>query len=229
MTAQRSAGARLAGWWVDALTHTADPRVAAARRAEIASDVHEQLSAATGQAARAAASRAVVGRVVRGMPADLAWRLRLEVSVDRLSWHLHHPSTAITAGFLVMLPVNLLADSAGTRSARLLDLRIPLWVVTDLLGVCILSFAVAAAGIRARRPSSDGQGFTRWGRSERLRRAVTLCLGVSWAGSAVFRYGAVSPLGAVFWAAFGISLLLYLTLLLATGAARLLDLRKISS
>ena len=44
------------------------------------------------------------------------------------------------------------------------------------------------------------------------------------AGSAVFRFGALSLVGGVFWAAFAAALVTYLALLVVTGGVRLLTL-----
>lgn len=67
-----------AGWY----TRDLDPEVAGDRRDEIASDVWEQ---AAGQADRPAAALAasIVGRVLRGVPADLAWRWRMPSRAPR--------------------------------------------------------------------------------------------------------------------------------------------------
>jgi hypothetical protein len=67
-----------AGWYTSDL----EPAVAGGRRDEIASDVWEQ---AAGQADRPAAAltASIIGRVVRGMPSDLAWRWRMPSGVPR--------------------------------------------------------------------------------------------------------------------------------------------------
>lgn len=67
---------RLALAWAGWYTRDLDPAVAGERRDEIASDLWEQ---AAGQADRPAAALAtsILSRVVRGVPADLAWRWRM--------------------------------------------------------------------------------------------------------------------------------------------------------
>lgn len=67
---------RLALAWAAWYTRDLDPATTRDRRDEIASDVWEQVA---GQADRPAAALAasIAGRVVRGIPADLAWRWRM--------------------------------------------------------------------------------------------------------------------------------------------------------
>jgi len=225
VNADRVTGARLAAWWVSTITRTAEGSVARDRRAEVASDVHDQLADAGRRGALGAGSRAVVGRVVRGMPSDLAWRVGLELRPGRFAWHLRNPSTAITTTFVAMVPLNAAADSAGTRARQLVDYRVPLWVATDILGVCILLLAMLALASRAWPGWTAGvESFQPGSRLERARRCATATLGIAMAGSAVFRFGALSLVGGVFWAAFAAALVTYLALLVVTGGVRLLTL-----
>jgi hypothetical protein len=73
---------RFALAWAAWYTSDLEPAVADGRRDEIASDVWEQ---AAGQADRPAAALAasIAGRVVRGIPADLAWRWRMPSGFPR--------------------------------------------------------------------------------------------------------------------------------------------------
>jgi hypothetical protein len=73
---------RFALSWAEWYTSDLEPAIAGGRRDEIASDVWEQ---AAGQADRPAAALAasIAGRVVRGIPADLAWRWRMPSGVRR--------------------------------------------------------------------------------------------------------------------------------------------------
>jgi len=64
--------ASFADWWTRAYTRGLPADVSAERRAEIASDVFEQF--ADDGAARATGT-AIVGRTLRGVPADLTWRI----------------------------------------------------------------------------------------------------------------------------------------------------------
>jgi hypothetical protein len=70
------AASRFALSWAGWYTRDLEPTTAAERRDEIASDVWEQVA---GQADRPATALAasIVSRVVRGAPADLAWRWRM--------------------------------------------------------------------------------------------------------------------------------------------------------
>lgn len=68
---------RLVRAWVWFYTRGLPARVAEARRAEIDSDVWEQLRDAS-RAGRPVPSFALLGRFVRGVPDDLAWRLERE-------------------------------------------------------------------------------------------------------------------------------------------------------
>lgn len=223
MSVTDTSGARIAAWWVHVLTRTAEPTAGRDRRAEIASDVHEQLTDAWEQGALAAGSRSVVGRVVRGVPADLIWRIGLEARPGRLAWHLRNPSTALTSAFLVMVPVNQMADSAWPGERHFVGYRIPLWVATEVLGAALLAFGLWAALARVRRRWMAGaEKYHSRSRAERMRRAVTAFMAVSWAGSAVFRFGFVEPIGAVFWGLFWLGLLVYLAVVVGSvGTLRL--------
>ena len=75
--------AALVGWWVRLYTRAAPPAEAADRQAEVASDVYEQLAAARADRGGAGGAPAVLGRAARGVPADVAWRLRMEGSPGR--------------------------------------------------------------------------------------------------------------------------------------------------
>ena len=216
MTIERAAGARFATWWVASLTRTAERHAGRDRRAEVAADVHEQLVEAAGRGDLAAGSRSVMSRVLRGAPADIAWRVGMELSPSRVWWHLRNPSTSITALFGVMFPITMVADSTGRRSSRLVDYRIPLWVLTDVVGCCLLVIAGLALAMRLRgRQAVRADRYVPASRLESLRRAATAALGIAWAGAATFRYGVVAPVGSAFWVAFGAILLGYLALLMA--------------
>lgn len=225
MNLDQTVGARVARWWVEVITRTADRRAALDRREEVASDVYEQLTDAWVRGDLGAGSRAVISRLARGMPADVAWRVGLEARPCRLAWHLRNPSTAITFLFVVMFPINLVADSAGTRSSQLLDYRIPLWVLTDLVGFCMLIFAAVAMTARIlNRGTTEAEVFVPQSRLERVRRCATAGLGLAWAGSAVFRFGPFSSVGTACWAGFGIVLVAYLLLRAITLAKLFLTL-----
>lgn len=231
MTLESTPGARFATWWARTLTRTAESGIAYDRRAEIASDVHEQLTQAWGRDELSAGSRSVVARVLRGMPADLAWRAGLELRPNRFSWHLRNPSTAITTLLVAMIPFNVAAEAnaaaepVAPRYWTLFDYGGPLWAVTQLVGGVILLFALLSLGSRvSRRWIGEAPRFEPQSRLERARRFNTAALGVSLAGSAVFRFGALGPIGGVFWFAFSVLLAVYLALLVGTVAVKLLTL-----
>jgi hypothetical protein len=218
-------GARIADWWGHVLTRTAEPTAGRDRRDEIASDVHEQLVDAWNRGALSAGSRSVVGRVIRGVPADLTWRIGLEGRPGRLAWHLRNPSTALTSAFVLLVPLNQMADSAWPGDTHFVDYRGPLWVATEVLGSALLIFGLGAAFARVRRSLITGADrYQSRSYSERLRRALTAFMAVSWAGSVVFRFGFVEPIGAVFWGLFWLGLLFYLAVLVGSVAKHALTL-----
>jgi len=131
----------------------------------------------------------------------------------------------ITTLMVVMVPLNFAADSARGRYQRLVDYRLPLWILTDAMGAGILVLAVLALGVRVlRRMPAGVERVASRSRLERMRRGNTAALGVALAGAAVFRFAPVSAVGAAFWGAFGICLVLYLTLLVATAGSKVLTL-----
>ena len=228
MNFESTPGARFATWWVETITRTAEGSIASDRRAEIASDTHDQLTNAWQRDALSAGSRAVVSRCLRGMPADIAWRARLEIRRSRFAWHLRNPSTAITSLLVIMFPLNVAADSALPQGRSFLpDYRIPFWVATDVVGACILLFGVLALVTRVRpRWASGAEPCDPRSRLERARRCTTAALGITLAGSAVFRFGALGPIGGVFWLAFAACVLAYGALIVTTVTVRVLNLRR---
>lgn len=70
------AASRLALDWAGWYTRDLEPEVAGGRRDEIASDVWEQTARQADRPAFALAA-SIASRVVRGIPADLAWRWRM--------------------------------------------------------------------------------------------------------------------------------------------------------
>jgi len=226
MNVEETRGARFATWWVEAITRTAEHHIAHERRAEIASDVHEQLTDAWSRGLQAG-SRSVIARVVRGMPADVTWRIGLELRRSRFAWHLRNPSTAITTLFVVMVPINVAAEThtETDRSWLLFGYLIPFWGATILVAWSIMLFALLALATRIRRRwTATAERFQPPSRLERARRRTTAGLGVALAGSAAFRFGALSLLGGVFWFAFAGLLLVYAGLLITTFGAKLLTL-----
>lgn len=217
-------GARLATWWVGRYTATAPAEDRADRRAEVAADVHDQLVHAQAVGLPAgAADRAVAGRVLRGVPADLAWRLARETGPERVAWHVRHPVTLLTGLLPLVVVLGTTVDAARHRAtwlavpAQLAEgVLLPLYAVA--LGVGLVGGVLAAR--HPARPSLAG-----------ARRTALATMTVSWALSGLWRFapgplGAVSTLG---WVAFGLALLGWLALVAATGGARVLALGKVPS
>jgi len=215
-------------WWAEALTRTAPPEVAADRRAEIASDLHEQLAAGSvlGLPERWL-SRCVAGRVVRGLPNDVLWRVQLELAAPRMGWHLQNPSTVIAFLLVIALPINFLADAAPSRIPALLPAYALSWATTLVVAWGLLCFG-AASGLRRLAPGAPKQEpRLLLPLAARLRRAVTAVMGVSWALSVIGKLSATPALSAVAtagWMLFGLSLACYVALLVVTAAHRVLTL-----
>jgi hypothetical protein len=70
---------RVARWWVSAYTRGLRPEVQGRRREEIASDIweHQEHARDLGEQP-AVTSRAVLTRIVAGVPADLFWRIEMK-------------------------------------------------------------------------------------------------------------------------------------------------------
>lgn len=222
-------GATLAAGWTRRLTATAPPDAARERRAEIASDVHEHLALATGAGVSTRwSSWSVASRALRGVPADVAWRVRLELTSRRFRWHLRNSSTVITSLFVVMLPINVLADATPSRLPVLPPAYAGLWMLTMLLGWTLILVAIASVISRiADRRTDDSSQLPSLARDARMRRRVTVVMGVTWAASAVGRFAphpALVDASSVAWAALGLSLACYLVLVTAGALQGLLTL-----
>ena len=222
-----SLGERVATSWVDALTRTAPEQEAADRRAEIRSDVHEQLAvdAAAGLSGRRTAW-AVAGRVLRGVPADLWWRAGLEAAPARLRWHLRNPGTVATALLVVTLPLNLLADSVPERLPGLRPLYATLWGLTFIVAWILLGLAAAALAARLVPGFLEGVprvvGLSAFAHARRGVLTVSaVCLAVSavsrLSGDRVFQL--LSTAG---WMGFGLSVVAYVVLVLVSVLTRVL-------
>ena len=226
MSRDSNVGARFALWWVEALTRTAERTAALDRRAEIASDVHEQLTDAWRRGVRTG-SPAVIARVVRGMPSDISWRVALELRPGRFAWHLRNPSTAMTTLLVAMFPLNAAADSYVTdpESRPVVGHGAPLWAATYVVSGCILAVALLALAARLR-PGwiSSAEQFRPRSRLEGIRRRVTAALGVTLAASAVLRFTALDPVSGLLWVAFVLGVLVYLALLMVSLILELLTL-----
>ena len=197
------------------------------RRAEIASDVFEHVaSACAAGISQKRLSRSITKRVLRGLPRDIAWRLQLEATPQRLEWHLRHPSTLLTFLLAMIMPLNLIADSARMRVPAIFPIFDELWALTLAMCWLMLAFAIAAG---AHRLFASGEPMLsqKPKRSSTWPRYLTAAMAISWAVSAIWRiepHSSFNTLSSIAWAIFGASLLAYLTLLLVRSGAKLLTL-----
>jgi hypothetical protein len=221
-------GARLAMWWACALTRTAPPDAAADRLAEIRADVHDHIMAGRArQLQPGALSRRIAGRALRGMPADITWRLEIECTPERLRWHLRHPGTIVSWLFVPLVLVTLLESAAERMMPAPHLLNVTLRNASLLLSVCLLAFVLAAAiwQLAVRRAAPENAPAARLGSLPRMRRATTTLLGICLAVAGLWRFSP-GPLGAAAawaWAAFGVCLLVYLAAMIAGGVRGLLS------
>jgi hypothetical protein len=133
--------------WVRLYTAGLPEQVRRDRRAELASDVFEQLAAGGGR-------RAVVGRTVRGAVDDLIWRR--EVVRDMQSTGVRRvltqawwaPVAALVVVFDVALAVGVLADDGSTMPGRVVG---PVLVLTAALALAV-GLVVRVRGARAGAP-----------------------------------------------------------------------------
>lgn len=210
---------RLALWWVDRYTATAPEPQRSERRAELRCDVHDQL--ASGAGGRWA--RAIVGRTVRGLAADLAWRASLEARSRGLSWHLAHPASLLAALLTVLVPLGLLVDGVRSRAPGLAATAAVAAVLLVPLSACAVGVALVAAVRRCARPTRPNLTG--------LRRSLLATCSAMWALSYLWRFAPppLETVSALAWAGVGGSLLAYLVACATSAARRGLDLGKIPS
>ena len=227
MNADDLLGARIALRWSAFITIAGPSESCENRRAEIASDVFEHVAAACAiGVSQRHLSWSITERVLRGLPRDIAWRLQLETTPTRYEWHLRHPSAFLTFLLAVIMPLNLIADSARTRISVLFPFYDGLWALTLALCWVLIAFAVASG---AHRVLASGEPMLSQipNRSSKWTRCVTAVMAISWAISAIWRiepHSSFNTLSSIAWAIFGASLLAYLTLLLVRSGAKLLTL-----
>ncbi len=226
MSADNLLGARIAQRWSSVITMAGPSEACENRRAEIVSDVFEQAAARAIGVSQSRLSWSIAERVFRGLPRDIAWRLQLEATPARYEWHLRHPSTLLTFLLVMIMPVNVIADSARTRILVLFPFHDGLWALTLAMCWLLLAFAIAAGAHRAFA-SGDSMPSPAPKRSVKWARYVTAVMAISWAVSAIWRmtpYSTFHTLSSMAWATFGVSLLTYLALLLVRSGAKLLTL-----
>jgi hypothetical protein len=217
---------RLTIAWVDWYARSGPEPAATERRDEVASDVFEHLhQTAPGDAAT---QRALLGRLIRGIPDDVAWRVGLECHAERLTWHVAHPQTVLGVCWFLLLPVGLLAD-AGRQ-------RLPgLWPVEGwLIGavICLSTVAVALGLVAAGRALTEVRPLLRVGLRQ-WRTRLFCALAFFWALSGLWRSAEtfLAPISNLAWAAFGWALILYVVVRIADflRPRRTLDFEHISS
>ena len=164
---------RLTQRWVRLYTRSAPAGDTVDRRAEMESDLWEQVATRTASGAPPGRiRRELVGRALRGVPADVAWRLEVEQSPGRLRWHVQHPSTVLLSTWAILLPINLVADGFAARretmergrllgcrdgSSRGVHDRLRPGVARAASEGGSASSAEVGAGLAGRRPVRDGR------------------------------------------------------------------------
>jgi len=228
MRVSSSPGAWLAAWWVRSYTRTATESEGADRRAEVLADLHDELLDARNRRLRSGlASRSILGRALRGVPADLVWRLQLERQPGRLEWHLAHPGSLLAALFVLLVPASMVADAARGPAPGLG----PVGGTLSALAVLLSAGIVVVAGVALVRRILARSVRLRWGATS-VRRAALSAMAVLWAGALLWRFadGPLESLAALSWAGFGLALVVYV-LAVTAGLARtvFIDIRKVSS
>lgn len=210
---------RVALGWVDRYTATAPEPERSDRRAEVRSDIHDQMARDDDEAT---SPNRVLLRAVRGIPADLSWRLSIEIQPARLSWHVSNPGTALAALLVPMVILGMVIDSA--RKAT--------WLApaADVAGAVFLPLSSVVVGVGL-------VGVVRWcARPMRpglaaVRRQTLAAATVTWALAGLWRF-APAPwevVSALAWAGVGISVVAYLAVVFSGRVVKALALRKVPS
>jgi hypothetical protein len=208
-------GARWAGRWVAVYTAAAPAWQAADRRAEVAADVADELRA-TGPEG----SGRVVSRLLRGMPADLAWRLSVEFSSGRAAWHLAHPVALIGALTVLSVPFIAVGDLVRRTATSTSRLAAIVHGAVALLAAAVVTMAFTGLVRRLadRRPLlGSGRPIL-----ARVRRLAGVAACVAWALAALWRFvpGWGSRVSAAAWGAFGVCVVVWAVLACAARLAR---------
>jgi uncharacterized membrane protein len=224
-----SAGA-LVRRWVALYTLGAPEPAGSDRRAELESDLYEHRKAL--QSSGRGATGAVAGRIVRGIPSDLAWRIDVEWTPERRRWHLDHPTMMLGTALAILIPFTLVTDALRTAPGEV-DPALG-WRDAGLLGFLTLSASAAVVGLSlasfahlaASRPRPTRLSL------RHVRRASLCSMSALWALSGVWRYSpGLDAVSSVAWIGFGVALL---TFVLAASMGSLsrrgdLDFRKVPS
>lgn len=214
-------------WWVGVITRTAPEPAGTDRREEMLSDWYEQAQAMGVSEGRTA--RSILGRAVRGMPDDITWRVGVERTPGRLTWHLGHPTTVLGASLVLQLSIGTLWDATRGSSGAVRPLTDVLHPVLIMLWAVTLGFAVV----------SVAHAHLRWvpGRLMELeswRRSCICVMSVAYAVAGLWRFvpGLMGDSVSAVWGFFGVALLVYLVLTgvrLMYRLVGLLDFGKVSS
>lgn len=198
-------GGRIALAWARMYTATTDPQLARERREELRADLHDHLQ--QGLAAGAGpvqVSRAMLGRTLRGVCADVLWRLEVEWARDGLRSLAAEPVTVLGALFVALLPISLLADASRRFEFVPVEVREALTVTCGVLYTVAVAYTLVAAGMRAvGAPRSPARPLP-----HRLSRMLRLVMFASFALAGIWRF-APDPFGQISawaWAVFGVSL-----------------------
>lgn len=207
MTPGRPWAVRLALWWAGAYTATAPAQIASDRRAEVAADVADQVRAAGG--AGRAVSRQIAGRVLRGMGADVLWRISVERSPGRAEWHLDHPATVLGTLAVLLTPTVALGDTLRrTEAGRPGRVLMLVHSAEVLMGATILAIALSfllRRLVRRRRATAAVHRAP----LEVARRSIALLACASYGASALWRFvpGPLGGLAAAAYVVLGLALI----------------------
>jgi len=216
----------LARWWVGGYTRTAPEPAASDRRAEIESDLFEQVRS-TDPAAHSTWS--VVGRTVRGIPDDLMWRVAVEHEPGRLDWHLAHPATLLGTSLVVDVLLGNLCDASVHRFPLLTPLAALMH--PSLLLVWAFTVAFALVAMTRWRPHRNLGRLTM---VDAWRRASICTMSVAGSLAGLWRFApdVWGRFAGLAWGIFGVAVLVYLITWLTRGirsALTVLDFEKVSS
>jgi len=228
MTAGVDRAASIARWWVGAYTRTAPPAAASDRRAEIESDLYEQLGSSHQARARHLGG-SIVGRTLRGIPDDLLWRIDVEREPGRLDWHLAHPTTILGTSLLADCLLETVWDTSVHRFPLITPLAALIHPTLLLLWAVTVAFALVAV-TRTRPQRQPSHLMT----VPALRRATICTMSVAFSVAGLWRFAphAWGQLSSTAWGTFGIALLVYAATWVARGlrgALGVLDFGKVSS
>jgi hypothetical protein len=218
----------VAGWWVAAYTRTAPEPAAADRRAEVESDLFEQLRVG-GDATDVGSAGSILGRTIRGVADDLAWRLDVERAPGRLDWHLAHPTTLLGVSLALDCTLETVWDTSVHRFPLITPLAELIHPTLLLLWAATLSFALVGAGRIRVRVKPYQVAF-----AQTVRRASICTMSVALAVAGLWRFApdGWGEMSALAWATFSSVLLIFVATWLVSAirpVRTILDFRKIPS